>query len=398
MSRPARRPGPKRTRSGPSAASSRASDTRAATERLIRRAATSPGVINLGGGLPSEQQFPKEALAASFIRVLGTHGSASLQYGWAEGQESLRAWIAARMRARGAKVEADDIIITNGAQQAISIATRLLLRSGDAIGTEPATYPAALELFRERRLAIVPLGGGQATYVMPTVSNPRGGPLTAAQQAVLLASTTPIIEDDAYGELRFASRAAPPLVARLRERTFHVGTFSKTVCPGLRVGWLVTPRSHRTAARRAKQNDDLQANSLAQAVMDDYLARTDYDQRLARLRRFYQARAERLAAAFGRWLPSWRFRFPKGGFSLWLQTDGVVDERLLLETAIEEGVSFDLGSTFQAGPGDGNRPVRMRACYSFVAAGELATGVRRLARAWHRVTRRRARRAGVSTR
>lgn len=390
MSSRARRSGAK-TKAKIPAVTPRETEARAAIEQLVRRAATSRGLISLGGGLPSERQFPKEALAASFVRVLGAHGSAPLQYGWAEGQETLRTWIAARMRARGAKVEADDIIVTNGAQQAISIATRLLLRSGDAIATEPATYPAALELFRERRLAVVPLGGGQASYVMPTISNPRGGRLTAAQQAVLVASNTPIIEDDAYGELRFAPRGAPPLLARLRERTFHVGTFSKTVCPGLRVGWLVAPRSHRTAARRAKQNDDLQANSLAQAVMDDYLAHTDYDQRLARLRRFYQARAERLAAAFERWLPSWRFRFPQGGFSLWLEADGVVDERLLLETAIKEGVSFDVGSTFQAAAAQSGSPLRLRACYSYVDVGELATGVRRLARAWHRATRRRPR-------
>jgi 2-aminoadipate transaminase len=358
-------------------------------ERLVRRAATSSGVITLGGGLPAESQFPRSALAASFLRVVTRHNPSALQYGWAEGLAPLREWIARRLRARGASVSADDVIVTNGAQQAIAIAADLLVRPGQAIAVEPETYPAALDLFRARRLKVVSLGHGRASYVLPLVGNPGGRPLSSEARAAVARGSSPIIEDDAYGELRFISKAPPLFLAERRSRTFYVGTLSKTLCPGLRVGWLIPPASRRKGALRLKASGDLQANSLTQAVAEDYLARTDYDERLSQLRRFYGARAERLAAAVHRWLPGWRFQYPEGGFSLWLTTDAHVDEARFLKAAIAEGVSFDVGSMFEAQPSTANtdQPTRLRLCFSFVRAQDLATGVRRLATAWNRVAR-----------
>jgi 2-aminoadipate transaminase len=209
-------------------------------EDRVRRAAASSRVINLGGGLPSEKQFPRSALAASFLRILGAPRAPALQYGWPEGQAELRARIARRLVARGARITADDVIITNGAQQAIAIATQLALRRGQTIGVEATTYPAALDLFRERGLRATPsLAQGGACYVMTSLNNPAGAPLDARARADVLARDGAILEDDAYGDLRFDGNPGPLFLAEARSRTYHIGTFSKTLCPGLRIGWLI---------------------------------------------------------------------------------------------------------------------------------------------------------------
>lgn len=354
-------------------------------EQRVRRAAASARVINLGGGLPSAAQFPRAELTASFLRVLGVSGGFALQYGWAEGLASLRAAIARRLVARGARVTPDDVIITNGAQDAISIATQLLLRRGQSIGVEATTYPAALDLFRQRGLRPVSLAQGRVCYVMTSLNNPAGTALDAEARASLLARGVPIIEDDAYGDLTFDGKTVPLLLAAAPSRTYHVGTFSKTLCPGLRVGWLVVPPGHRKRAVTIKEANDLQANSLAQAVVSDYLGHADFEQRLEVLRRFYRRRATRLAKAVRRELPSWRFRFPDGGFCLWIDTDARVSERRFSELALEEGASFDAGSAFTAS--DARGATRLRLCFSLAAPETFERGVKRLARAWARATR-----------
>lgn len=351
---------------------------------LQRRAAADPRVIGLGGGLPSEAQFPRRALASAFLRVVAQRGAPALQYGWPEGIERLRAGVAARLRERGADVEPREVLITNGAQQAIDLAVQLSLRRGQSIAVDGESYPAALDLFRERGL--VPAARPRrpaAAYVMPAVGNPHGVAMSTEQRARVLEAGIPIIEDDAYAELRWEGQPARPLLAEARDRVFHVGTFSKTLAPGLRVGWLVPPRRLLRRALHMKQSADLQPGSLAQAILDDFLERDDFAARLVKLRRFYRRRASLLAAAVRRHLPRWRLRFPEGGFALWLEPDGEAPELLLLRRAIAEGVSFDPGSMFR--PDCAQHPLGVRLCFSAAPAEAFDEGVRRLARAWTRV-------------
>jgi 2-aminoadipate transaminase len=148
----------------------------------------------------------------------------------------------------------------------------------------------------------------------------------------------------------------------------------------------VVPRRWRRRALRLKQAADLQSNSLAQAVVDDYLGRHDFERRLPVLRRFYRRRAERLASAVRRAIPSWRFQFPAGGFGVWIETDAAVDERRFLAAAVEERVSFDPGTPFEAWPTGGATALRL--CFSLARPAEFEEGARRLARAWRRAARR----------
>jgi 2-aminoadipate transaminase len=364
-------------------------------ETLLRKAASEKGVISMGGGLPSPRQFPRRALVRALTDVVFQPSPAALQYAWPEGDESLRARIAEHMAARGAPVDPDRILVTSGAQQALMVATQLLCPRGSRILTDAESYPGALELFRAREIEPVPFPQGMAdlaatgacaAYVMSALSNPGGLTMREQERRALLESGLAIIDDDAYGDLRFDGPAPPPLSAEAPDRVFFVGTFSKTLAPGLRVGWLVPPEQHLEEAVRKKRDADLQANGLGQAIVERYLREEGLAQRLPRLRTFYRRRAKKLASALRHELPGWQFQFPEGGFALWLQPDAPDcpgGEIGLLEAAVDEGMSFDPGSSFR--PDRSPHPLALRLCFSALDPDELAEGARRLARAWRRV-------------
>jgi 2-aminoadipate transaminase len=354
-------------------------------DRLMRTGAARPDTIALGGGLPARELFPRRALAASFARAMADPDAAALQYGWPEGREGLRAWVAARLRRRGADVSPDEVLITSGAQQAIAIATQVVFRRGARVGCDAESYPDALSLFRARGLHPVATGKGVAGfYVMPAMSNPHGRVMPDDAREDLLrrarAERAPILEDDAYAELRFDGPPPRPLLADDRARVWHIGTLSKTLCPGLRVGWLVVPRRLYARAKQAKHISDLQANSLAQALLEDLLAHFDYDAFVARARRFYARRAGHLMRALTRRLPALRFTPPEGGFTIWAETSRAGDDAALLDAALRRGVSFDPGCSYRV---DGRiSPIALRLSFASEPAPRLSEGVERLARAW----------------
>jgi 2-aminoadipate transaminase len=362
-------------------------------DELMRRAASDARVVGLAGGLPAEAQFPKRALALAFLRAVRRAGAPALQYGWAEGSDRLRGFVAQRLRARGATVQPGDVIITSGAQQASAIALELAARADDTVGVGAETYPAALELIRARRLSpVARWDRARVRYVMPAVHNPRGDALSAEARAELLQTRGAIIEDDAYAELRFEGPPPRPLLADAPDRVFHVGTLSKTLSPGLRIGWLVVPSRRREQALDLKQGTDLQASSLGQAIAETYLlgdgdlAGADWEARLLRLRRFYRRRATLLGRALAAQLPDWRFTAPEGGFAIWaVAPEGhrPVDELTFLRAAIDAGVSFDPGSTFR--PDRAAHPLAVRLCFSAAPVASFEEGAARLARAWRRV-------------
>jgi 2-aminoadipate transaminase len=365
-------------------------------ERLQRRSAEQPGVLALGGGLPAEETFPVRALAQALSGV----GRDALQYDWPEGRSGLREWVARRLRERDVNVDESEVLITSGAQQALDIALQVSTEPGSAIGVPEACYPLALALFRARGMSPESKLVTEATeYTMPGVANPTGLALAPEERVRLLARGRPILEDDAYGDLRFGA-PVPPLRASAPDRVFLIGTFSKTLCPGLRVGWLVAPSGYRELIRRAKQISDLQANSLTQAILERYLETEDFSERLAWLRTFYARRAGALCEALRRRIPSLRFREPEGGFSLFAELDDAGDDAELLRIALRHGVCFDPGSDFRASPG--RHPLCFRLAFSSLPPRRMDEAVRRLARALAEIrprsaTKPRARRASRVT-
>lgn len=360
-------------------------------ERLQRRSAKNEGVLSLAGGLPADELFPRQKLASAFLSVVGRPKSEALQYGWPEGSEALRRWIADRLCARGATVSPDEVIVTSGAQQAVAIAVELLGIDGRIVATEEETYPGALDLFRDRGARTVAGMPEDAAciYVVAGASNPRGLPLSEIRRDALLASGRPLLVDEAYAELRFDGSVERPFLVDARDRTFHIGTFSKTLCPGLRVGWLVPPPHVLADALRMKRDLDLQAGSMAQAIVEGYLALGDYDTRLARARRTYASRARRLVRALRKHLPGTRWVEPQGAFAVFVETElCVTDEAHALAIANAHGVSYDPGSMFR--PGGEVEPFGFRLCYSSRTGDELEEAVRRLARALDEVRARKA--------
>jgi 2-aminoadipate transaminase len=360
-------------------------------ERLQRKSAKNEGILSLAGGLPADELFPRQKLASAFLTVVGRPNSEALQYGWPEGSEGLRRWIAERLRARGADVRPDDIIVTSGAQQALAIAVELVGIDGRVVATEEESYPGALDLFRDRGAKTVGRIERDAScvYVVAGASNPRGLPLTEQRRSELLACGHPLLVDEAYAELRFDGRIERPFLADARERTFHIGTFSKTLCPGLRVGWLVPPPHLLADALRVKRDLDLQAGSMAQAVVEGYLALGDYETRIARARKTYASRAARLVRALRKWLPGTRWVEPEGAFAVFVETElSGIDEAHALSIANAHGVSYDPGSMFR--PGGELDPFGFRLCYSSRTGDEIEEAVRRLARALGEVRARKA--------
>ena len=353
-------------------------------DQLQRAAAESPEVISFAGGLPDPQLFPKYELSDAFYCAL--HGSQSLQYGWPEGEPELREWVAARLRSRGADVDAEHVLITSGAQQAISVAARSLLSAGDRVGVKSPTYPGALEIFRGLELDLVDGSSpARAYYVQSAIENPRGSPLGEAERHELLKSAegadAVIIEDDAYAETVFAGRPARPLLADAPETVLHIGTLSKILCPGLRIGWLVTRHPKFAELLREKQQTDLQAAPLTQRIVIEYLRGGHLEPHLARIRREYARKAERLCRAVRLLLPEFSVTEPQGGFSLWLEArEGAVQVSDLdwLASAVRHGVSFDPGRSFRAQRSD---RLSLRLCYSGAPEEAIERGVRRLGEA-----------------
>ena len=360
-------------------------------ERIQRATAARSDIHSFAGGLPDPKMFPRHALTHAFLRAIEARDSPALQYGWPEGRPGLREFIAERLRARGCAVDAEDVIVTSGAQQGIAIATELLFRRSKTIAVDAETYPGALDLFRARGLELtLDPRRARAAYVMPQIDNPRGRVMAEPTRRQLLEAARrqnlALIEDDAYADILFRGKPSRPLLADAPESVFHIGTFSKSLCPGLRVGWLVTPPRFRERALDIKRESDLQANSLAQSILEAFFRDHDFDARVARASRRYRRRAARLAEALRRHLPEWSFEEPEGGFSIWVDSGEPGDDVALLEMAASFGTSFDPGSTFSVAACS---TLRLRLCYSCLDEAHIEDGVKRLRGAWCALARER---------
>lgn len=350
-------------------------------ERLHREAAKKEEALSLAGGLPLASLFPRDELFGAAEQLNDGAREQALQYTWPEGSEVLREWVARGLRARGAQVCAGDVLITNGAQQALSLLVSALGLSRERVGADELSYPGAIDLFRHAEVRLVTEGPAIARYVIPGASNPLGVGLDAKRRQQLLSSGVPLIADEAYAELRYDGVPERPLLADAPDRVFHVGTLSKTLCPGLRVGWLIAPPGFRGALLEAKRDADLQAPSLTQALAERVLSRLDWQAHLQRAREAYVCRVTRLMRSVRRWLPSFSFVEPEGGFTLFIQsTEAGLDEMKLLELATDFGTSFDPGRMFHIDE-DAPGPCAMRLSPCNIPEDSIDEAVARLSRA-----------------
>lgn len=340
--------------------------------REILKIAERPDILSFAGGLPAPELFPVDAIAAAHAETLMKNGSSALQYSTTEGYGPLREWIAAHLRERGLPARAENLLITSGSQQGIDLAARVFLDPGDVVLVESPTYLAAIQAFAAYQVRLVPVpsddGGMQVErvaelvaehkpkliYLVPSFQNPQGTTLSQARRAELAAIAdehgVAILEDDPYGELSFDGPPPRPIAATGSGNVIYLGTFSKTLAPGLRIGWLWAHPSVVRKVTIAKQAADLHTATLAQRSTATLLARFDYARHVAHLCRVYGERCRAMLTALTQCLPAGcRWVEPAGGMFVWVQLPASIDADALLAPAIARKMAFVPGTTFFVG-------------------------------------------------
>jgi 2-aminoadipate transaminase len=343
--------------------------------RDILKLTQGKSIISFAGGLPAEELFPVDAVHDAFDRVF-TLGQSALQYGLTEGYTPLREALAERLRNRNIQVSKDEILLTTGSQQSIDLLSRVYIDPGDIILVQQPTYLAALQVFQSRGARIISVSGDELgmdledaerlirlhqpklVYINPTFSNPTGYVWSLERRLGILQlcrqHNVVILEDDPYGELQYEGNEHYPSIFSLDQHphgsaVVYTSTFSKTVAPALRTGWVVADPQIIQNMTRAKQAADLHSSSTDQQALYQLLCHFDLDAHIAIIRLEYERRMKKMAALLkGLERSDIRWSEPKGGMFLWLELpEGLVAEELL-KAAVQEGVAFVPGSSFYA--------------------------------------------------
>jgi 2-aminoadipate transaminase len=358
-----------------------------------------PGVISFAGGLPAPELFDGPGLRDAFVAALADAGR-TLQYSTTEGDPALRRQIAARLTARGLATEPDEVLVTSGSQQALTLVAAVTIEPGDRVLVEEPAYLAAIQTFKMAGAEVVPVPcdedgldpeaaaalaarhGARLLYTVPTFQNPTGRTLPLARREALVdlaaRSGLWIVEDDPYGELRY--RGAPmPSMASLPGadgRVLAISTLSKVAAPGLRIGWVRTPPALRGPLVVAKQAADLHSSTIDQAAAARWLASIDLDAHVANLRHVYGERRDALVDGLAAALPPGStHNRPDGGLFVWARLPDGWDAEALLARALERDVAFVPGAPFFAGVADS---ATLRLSFSAHPPGEIAEGLARL--------------------
>ncbi|KAB8137922.1 PLP-dependent aminotransferase family protein [Gracilibacillus oryzae] len=338
--------------------------------RDILKVINQGNIISFAGGLPEESLFPTEAVDKAFHKAI-TSNNKALQYGETEGVAALRNALAERMEKKGLTRNAEDILITSGSQQAIDLFSRVMFNKGDIILAENPTYLAALQVFESYEANVVAVESDddgmvisdleekiiklkpKCIYVVPTYSNPTGKVWSLERRLKLLELANKhhvvIFEDDPYGELQFDQAAAPPSIASLDENdiVLYTSTFSKTVVPAMRIGWIVGPHQIIRIMAQAKQATDLHTNSISQHALVHLLNDFDIDAHIQTIRETYLERMLVMKELLDTVeLEGLEYIEPKGGMFFWVTLPESINTTTLLDVAVKEGVAFVPGAPF----------------------------------------------------
>ena len=382
---------------------SRMKDLRASDIREILKVTQQPEVISFAGGLPASELLPAAEMASLARDILNEDGATALQYAPTEGLLLLREIIARRLEKSIVAVRgSDDVLVVSGSQQALDLTGKVFLDEGDAVLCEGPTYLGAINAFRayrprfvevpidddgmvpeelERRLGS--LDRVKFIYVVPDFQNPSGRRWSVARRRRLAEIAArfgvPVIEDAPYAELCYDGDPLPP-VASFDEAGLVIllGTFSKILAPGLRLGWVTAESAILHRYVLAKQGADLHTSSLVQLLAARFMLDHDIDAHIAYLRQVYRARRDAMLAALEEHFPpDISFTRPAGGLFLWVELPEGTDARALLERSLEEKVAFVPGGAFFANGGHENT---LRLNFSAMPEERITEGIRRLGR------------------
>jgi 2-aminoadipate transaminase len=366
--------------------------------REILKFSSKPGVINFAGGLPAPELFPIEQIRECVDAVLTNSGPASLQYSLTQGILPLREYLAEHVSKKGLPVTAENITITTGSQQGLDLVGRAFLEPGDYVLTELPTYLGALQAFNFYQAIYCPvtmdndgLRVDQAEekikqfkpkfiYLVPNFQNPSGitMSLERRQKVIDLAFKyhIPIVDDNPYGELRFSGKAMPSLRGIGGDAVIGLGTFSKLISPGLRVGWVVAPIACSKIIERVKQAVDLHSATFPQYVIYEFLKRGYLEPHIEKIKVAYANRLEVMERAIREYFPeNITWPHPEGGLFLWLQLPENVSAMKMLNESIEAGVAFVPGQPFHP---DGSGDNTMRLNFANASPDAIVEGIKRL--------------------
>jgi len=365
--------------------------------REILKVTERPEVISFAGGLPSPATFPVERMREAAAKVLTEAPQAALQYGPTEGYAPLREWVAARLSRDGATIRPSQVLITTGSQQGLDLLGKVLIDEGSKVLVETPSYLGALQAFSlfqpqfrslpsdeqgvvTEALSADELAGGRFLYCLPNFQNPTGRrlPLERRRQLVdkALDAGVPVVEDDPYGELSYRGQSLPSLLSMAPEHVIYMGSFSKVLAPGLRLGYVVAPEALLGKLVQAKQAADLHTPSFSQRIVHEVVQDGFLDAHIPGIRSLYAEQCDLMLAAMDRHFPSEaHWNRPEGGMFIWVTLPKGVDTGALLAEAIARNVAFVPGAPFYAVAPETHT---LRLSFVTVPAARIEEGVARL--------------------
>jgi len=382
----------------------RAAGFAASEVRALFAVASRPEVVSLAGGMPFVSALPEDLITSSMDRVMREQGPTALQYGGGAGVPALREHILDVMSLEGIRgASVDDVVTSTGSQQALDFVAKLFLDPGDVVLAEAPSYVGALGVFRSYQAAVVHVATDddglipealretigflrsqgrriKFLYTIPNFHNPAGVTLSAERRPEILEicrqNEILVLEDNPYGLLHFDEPAPNALRSMDPEGVIYLGSFSKTLAPGFRVGWALAPHAIREKLILAAESAILSPSSFSQLVVAEYLSTADWRAQIDTFRGVYRERKDAMIDALGEHLPQLRWTNPNGGFYVWVTMPDVLDSKQMLPRAVRELVAYTPGTAFFA-DGRGRHAMRLSYCYPTPEAIRL--GIRRLA-------------------
>lgn len=379
----------------------RAATLKASEIREILKLTEMPEVISFAGGLPAPELFPITEIASIAQDIFAKDGRAALQYSTTEGFPLLREIIATqRMKLAHVEATVDDILMTAGSQQGIDFCARLFLDDGDYVICEDPSYLGAINVFNTFHAKYLPIPmdeegmimeelektlkaypQAKLIYTIPDFQNPTGRTMSVARRKRLVELATefkiPVVEDNPYGELRFEGERFPAIKSFDQDGwVIYLGSFSKTFCPGYRIGWMCAKAEILSKFIMLKQVADLQCSTIAQREVAYYIQRYDLDKHIAVIIEVYKKRRDLMLASMAKYFPAEiKYTFPEGGLFTWVELKSDIDAAELLVEALKENVAFVPGAPFFP---MGNTKNYLRLNYSNMPEERIVEGIQRL--------------------
>ncbi|MFC6356287.1 aminotransferase-like domain-containing protein [Luethyella okanaganae] len=382
--------------------SERAAGLRASEVRALFAVASRPEVVSLAGGMPFVSALPQDLVIDAMDRVMVEQGAVALQYGSGQGIPRFREQILEVMALEGISANADDVVVTTGSQHALELVSKLFLDPGDIVIAEGPSYVTAMVIFRSYQADVdhVPMDEHgmipealrehiarlRATgrtikllYTVPTFQNPAGVTLSWERRLEILEIAREngilVLEDNPYGLLYFDRKAPDAMRSVEEDGVIYLGTFSKTLAPGFRMGWALAPHAIREKLVLANEAAVLSPSSFSQLVISEYLSRADWKAQIDTFRGVYAERKQAMVSALGEYLPQLSWTNPAGGFYVWVTLPEPLDSKAMLPRAVKELVAYTPGTAFYA-DGNGRQNIRLSFCYP--TPEQIRLGIRRL--------------------